>query len=150
MTTMVSEVMTTNVKVATPNQTIRQVAQMMAELDAGVLPVREEDHLVGVITDRDIAVRAVAEGMPPSTKVSKVMSAEVKYCFDDDDLDHVARNMADIKVRRLPVVNRDKRLVGILSLGDMALADGPDNAGTALCGISEPGGEHSQAAHAKH
>jgi CBS domain-containing protein len=148
--TMVSEVMTTKVKVAALNQTIREAARMMADLDAGVLPVGEQDHLVGVITDRDIAVRAVAEGLPPSTKVGEVMSPEVKYCFDDDDLDHVARNMADIKVRRLPVVNRSKRLVGILALGDIALADGPDIAGTALCGISEPGGEHSQAEDGKH
>ena len=77
------------------------------------------------------------------------MTKEIKYCFDDDDLDEVARNMADIKVRRLPVVNHDKRLVGILSLGDMAIEDGPDNAGVALCGISEPGGEHSQAEDAR-
>lgn len=148
--TMVRQVMTTNVKIATPNQTIREAARMMANLDAGVLLVGEQDHLVGVITDRDIAVRAVAEGLPPSTKVGEVMSTEVKYCFDDDDLDHVARNMADIKVRRLPVVNHDKQLVGILALGDMALADGPDNAGAALCGISEPGGQHSQTEDKKH
>ena len=78
------------------------------------------------------------------------MTTEVKYCFDDDKIDDVARNMADIKVRRLPVINHDKRLVGILSLGDMAVEDGPDNAGAALCGISEPGGEHSQAEDGKH
>ena len=73
------------------------------------------------------------------------MSTEVKYCFEDEDLDEVAENMADIKVRRLPVLNREKRLVGIVSLGDIALVDGPSNAGSALCSISEPGGEHSQA-----
>ena len=143
--TTVSEVMTPKVKIAAPDQTIQQVAGMMADIDAGIIPVSEQDRLVGMITDRDIAVRAVALGLPPETKVRQVMTKEIKYCFDDDNLDEVARNMADIKVRRLPVVNKDKRLVGILSLGDMAIEDGPDNAGVALCGISEPGGEHSQA-----
>ncbi len=148
--TMVSEVMTTNVKVAAPDQTLQQVAGMMADLDAGVIPVRDNDRLIGMITDRDIAVRAVAQGLPPDTQVRQVMTKEIKYCFDDDNVDEVARNMADIKVRRLPVINHDKRLVGIFSLGDMAVADGPDNAGVALCGISEPGGEHSQAEDGKH
>lgn len=148
--TLVSEVMTPNVKIAAPNQTIQQAAGMMADLDAGVLPVGNKERLIGMITDRDIAVRAVAKGLAPDTKVSDVMSAEVKYCFDDDNIDDVARNMGDIKVRRLPVVNRDKKLVGILSLGDIAVEEGPDDAGVALAGISEPGGEHSQAEDGKH
>jgi CBS domain-containing protein len=148
--TLVSEVMTPKVKIAAPDQTIQQAAGMMADLDAGIIPVADKDRLVGMITDRDIAVRAVAQGLPPDTQVSQVMSKDVKYCFDDDSIDDVARNMGDIKVRRLPVVNRDKRLVGILSLGDMAVEDGPDNAGVALSGISEPGGEHSQAEDGKH
>jgi CBS domain-containing protein len=141
----VNEAMSSDVKIANPNQTIRDAAKLMAEIDAGVLPVGEGDRLVGMITDRDIAIRAVAAGKPPTTPVSEVMSVEVKYCFEDDDLDDVAENMADIKLRRLPVLSRDKRLVGIVSLGDIALVDGPSNAGSALCGISEPGGEHSQA-----
>jgi CBS domain-containing protein len=148
--TLVSEVMTPKVKVAAPEQTIQQAAGMMADIDAGVLPVGDEDRLIGMITDRDIAVRAVAKGLAPDTKVREVMSSEVKYCFEDDNIDDVARNMADIKVRRLPVVNRDKRLVGILSLGDIAIEEGPDDAGAALVGISEPGGEHSQATDGKH
>ena len=148
--TMVSEVMTTNVKIAGPDQTLQQVAGMMADLDAGVIPVRDNDRLIGMVTDRDIVVRAVAQGLPPDTQVRQVMTKEIKYCFDDDNVEEVARNMADIKVRRLPVINHDKRLVGIFSLGDMAVADGPDNAGVALCGISEPGGEHSQAEDGKH
>ncbi|HKY85135.1 MAG TPA: CBS domain-containing protein [Pseudorhodoplanes sp.] len=148
--TLVSEVMTPTVKIAAPNQTIQQAAGMMADLDAGILPVGDQDRLVGMITDRDIAVRAVAKGLAPDTKISRVMSTEVKYCFDDDNIDDVARNMADIKVRRLPVVNHDKRLVGILSLGDIAVEEGPDDAGVALAGISEPGGEHSQAEDGKH
>ena len=139
----VKDAMTQDVEMASPSQTIRQAALLMAKLDAGALPVADKDHLVGMITDRDIAVRAVASGKGPKTPVREVMSQEVKYCFEDEDLAHVAKNMAEIKVRRLPVMNREKRLVGILSLGDLALANGPDPAGTALCGISEPGGEHS-------
>lgn len=142
----VSEVMTADVQIANPNQSIQDAAQTMAAIDAGVLPVGENDRLVGVITDRDIAVRAVAKGLSPSTKVREVMSeGEVMYCYEDEDLEDVAHNMADIKVRRLPVLNRAKRLVGIISLGDIAVADGPDSAGEAICGISEPGGMHSQA-----
>ena len=140
----ISEAMTTDVRIASPSQTIQQAARMMAELDAGVLPVGDNDRLVGMITDRDIAVRAVAEGLPPGTPVSEVMSREVKYCFADDDVEEVAHNMGDIQVRRLPVLNQDKRLVGIVSLGDIAMAEGPETAGEAICGISEPGGQHSQ------
>src|SRR5215510_2197410 len=137
--------MTRNVHMANPSQTIREVARLMADIDAGALPVGENDRLVGMITDRDIAVRAVAEGKGPDTPVRDVMSFDICYCFDDQELDEVAASMADVKVRRLPVVNRDKRLVGIISIGDIALADDPGEvASTALCGISEPGGEHSQ------
>jgi CBS domain-containing protein len=142
----VSEAMTTDVRIASPSQTIQQAARMMAEIDAGVLPVGDNDRLVGMITDRDIAVRAVAGGLPANTPVSEIMSREVKYCFADDDVDEVAHNMGDIQVRRLPVLNKDKRLVGILSVGDIAMAEGPEPAGEAICGISEPGGQHSQSA----
>jgi CBS domain-containing protein len=142
----VNEAMTSDVQIANPNQSIQEAAQTMAAIDAGVLPVGENDRLVGIITDRDIAVRAVAKGLSPSTKVREVMSeGEVMYCYEDEDLEDVAQNMADIKVRRLPVLNRAKRLVGIISVGDIAMADGPDSVGDAICGISEPGGMHSQA-----
>ena len=140
----VSEAMSNDVKIVNPDQSIRDAARMMADVDAGVLPVGENDRLVGMITDRDIAIRAVAAGKPPTTRVREIMSAEVKYCFEDDDLEDVAENMADLKVRRLPVLNHEKRLVGILSLGDIALFDGGGSAGDALTSISEPGGEHSQ------
>jgi CBS domain-containing protein len=140
----VSEAMTREVRVANPNQTIRDVAKIMQEIDAGALPVGENDRLVGIITDRDIAIRAVALGKGPDTPVREVMSQDVKYCFDDEDMDHVAQNMGDIQVRRLPVVNRDKRLVGIVSLGDVALAEGRKPAGEAVVGVSRPGGKHSQ------
>jgi CBS domain-containing protein len=140
----VSEVMTKDVRLIEPTQTIREAAKMMAELDAGIMPVREGDRLVGMITDRDIAVRAVAEGKGPDTSVSEVMTDDIKYCYEDDDTDDVARNMADIQVRRLPVLTRDKRLVGIISFGDMAVTDEPGKAGEAVAGISQPGGQHSQ------
>jgi CBS domain-containing protein len=144
MTMKVSEAMTRDVRVASPDQSIREAARTMAEIDTGVLPVGESDRLVGMITDRDIAIRAVAEGKGPDTPVREVMTQDVKYCFEDEDTDHVARNMADQQVRRLPVVNRDKRLVGILSLGDLAVMQGAGPAGEALTGVSQPGGEHSQ------
>lgn len=140
----IREAMSDDVQIANPNQSIREAAILMAKIDAGSLPVGENDRLVGIITDRDIAVRAIALGKGPDTLVRDVMSANVKYCFEGDDVGKVAQNMSDIKVRRLPVLDKGKRLVGIVSLGDLALADGPANAGEALCGISEPGGAHSQ------
>jgi CBS domain-containing protein len=143
---LVKEAMSSNVKIANPGQSIREAARLMAELDCGCLPVGEGDRLVGMITDRDIAVRAVAQGMSMRTAVRDIMSPEVKYCFEDAELDKVAQNMGDIQVRRLPVVNQDKRLVGILSLGDMALTQDAGYAANALSGISAPGGEHSQSA----
>jgi CBS domain-containing protein len=140
----VSEVMTRDVQLIEPTQTIQDAAKLMAELDTGIMPVREGDRLVGMITDRDIAVRAVAEGKGPDTPIREVMTQDVKYCYEDDDTEDVARNMADIQVRRLPVLTRDKRLVGIISLGDMAVSDGSSRAGEAVAGISQPGGQHSQ------
>jgi len=140
----VSEAMTPDVCIASPEQSIAEAARIMAEIDAGVLPVAENDRLIGMITDRDIAIRAVAAGKGAETPVREVMSREVKYCFEDQDTEDVAENMAEIKVRRLPVLNRGKRLVGILSLGDLAICEDPDCTGEALSGISEPGGEHSQ------
>jgi CBS domain-containing protein len=140
----VAEAMTRDVRLIEPNQSIRDAALLMAEMDAGIMPVREGDRLVGMITDRDIAVRAVAQGRGPDTPVREIMTDEVKYCFEDDDISAVERNMAEIQVRRLPVLTRDKRLVGIISLGDMAVTDEAGKAGEAVAGISQPGGQHSQ------
>jgi CBS domain-containing protein len=136
--------MTREVRIASPNQTIQDAASVMGEIDAGLLPVGEDDRLVGMISDRDIAIRAVARGKGPQTQVRDVMTADVKYCFEDEDTEDVIRNMADQQVRRLPVLNRDKRLVGILSLGDLAATESPGIAGEALAEISMPGGAHSQ------
>jgi CBS domain-containing protein len=142
----VSEAMTKDVRVANPDDTIRKAARTMASIDAGVLPVGENDRLIGMITDRDIAIRGIANGKGPKAKVRDVMTEDVKYCFDDQEIEDVTRNMADIQVRRLPVLNRDKRLVGILSLGDIATSRDGKAANDALSGISRPGGEHVQAA----
>lgn len=144
----VAEAMSRDVCVASPDQSICDVACTMARIDAGVVPVADSDRLLGMVTDRDIAIRAVAAGKGPDTPVREVMTAEVKYCFEDEDLNHVAHNMAELRVRRLPVLNRDKRLVGILSLGDIALRQGKKAAGEAVAGVSQHGGPHSQPANA--
>lgn len=144
----ISDCMTRNVRVVNPKQTLQEAARLMADLDAGVLPVGENDRLVGVITDRDIAVRAVGAGKGPDTPVSEAMSSEVMYCFEDEDVDHVVRNMGSLQVRRLPVMSREKRLVGIVTLGDIATSRRADSekVGEALGSISRAGGQHSQGA----
>jgi uncharacterized protein (DUF2267 family)/CBS domain-containing protein len=132
------DLMTRDVITTSPDETVQQAAQRMAELDIGALPVSENGKLIGMVTDRDIAVRGVAEGKNPNARVRDVMTPEIKYCFTDQGIDEIAGNMADIQIRRLPVVNRDKRLVGILSLGDLAAGDDPEWAAEALSGISRP------------
>ena len=135
----ISDIMTRDVRLTTPETSIQQAAMTMDEIDAGFIPVSDNDRLVGTITDRDIAVRAVAKGLGPDTKVSEVMTRDVKYCFEGDEVADVARNMGDIQVRRLPVVSADKQLVGVVSLGDIAIeSDHDGDAETALSGISEP------------
>jgi CBS domain-containing protein len=140
----VSDIMTRDVRLLKPDQTIREAANLMAEINAGALPVSENDRLVGMITDRDIVIRAVAQGRPLDTKVAAVMSKEVLYCFDTDELEDVSRNMGKAQVRRLPVVNADKRLVGIVSLGDLARSEDPATIGRTVTRVSTPGGKHDQ------
>jgi CBS domain-containing protein len=135
--------MTRNPQLINPDDTIQHAARLMAECDCGILPVSEGDHLVGMISDRDIAIRGIGNGKGPHSKVRDAMTPEVKYCFEDEDAAHVAENMADLQVRRLPVMNRDKRLVGIISLSDLARKE-PD-IGKALAGIAQPGDQHNQA-----
>ena len=145
----ISEVMTRDVQITRPDQTLREIARLMADLGIGAIPVGENDRLVGMITDRDIAVRGVANGKGPEASVREAMTAEVEYCFEDDSVEEVARKMDQLQIRRLPVLSREKRLVGIISLGDVALeADEP--AVKALQGISRPGGKHSQADAVRH
>jgi len=138
----VADVMTPDVQMIEPDQTVQEAAQKMSEEDTGVLPVAQDDRLVGMVTDRDLAVRVLAEGKDPAdTKVSEVMTPDVKYVFEDQDVQEVSENMAEQQLRRMPVLNRDKRLVGIVSLGDLATQQ-PHVAGRALGGISRPGGQH--------
>lgn len=142
----VGKVMCTDVQTVHPDETLRRAAALMKEIDAGVLPVGEDDKLVGMVTDRDIAIRGIAEGKGPDAKVRQVMSQEVKYCYEDEDVAHVTENMAELQVRRLPVMSRDKRLVGIISLADLATEGSLPKTARALHGISQPGGQHNQSA----
>ena len=141
----IAECMTHEVDVVRPDQPIREAAQFMLRDDAGSMPVCDGDRLVGMVTDRDIAVRAIAEGRGPDTPVRDAMTDHIDYCFDDDDVEEVAVKMSDAQVRRFPVVSReDKRLVGIVSLGDPSRSNKDDAAAVALDGITDPGGRHSQ------
>jgi CBS domain-containing protein len=141
----VSEVMSSKVEITSPEDSIQRAAQVMARIDSGILPVGDGDRLVGMITDRDIAIRGVGAGRNPAdTPVNDVMTREVKYCFEDDDVSDVAESMAQLQVRRLPVLSRQKRLTGIISLGDIARDHEPGQAGSALQRISRKGGQHTQ------
>lgn len=134
----VREIMSRDVKVARPTDTIQSAAKCMNEIDAGSLPVCDGQTLQGMLTDRDIALRAVGEGRSFETPVAELMTGDVEYCFEDDDVRAAADQMAELQVRRLPVVDRDKRLVGILSLGDIALNAKDKTTGQTLEEISEP------------
>lgn len=140
----VSECMTREVRIVDPAETLEDAARTMADIDAGFLPVGENDKLVGIITDRDIAIRAVGTGQPADAQIRDVMSREVKYCYDDDDVDDILNNMAVQQVRRLPVVDRDKRLVGVVSISDLATNGETARSGEALGDIARPSGYHSQ------
>ena len=140
----VSEVMTSTVQTVSADQTAREAAGFMLRAEAGSIPVCEGDKVIGIITDRDIAVRGVAEGRGPDTPVSELMSDGIICAHEDDDVQEVARRMSEEQVRRLPVVDHDDRLVGIVSLGDLARESGGEPAQQALEGVSAPGGEHQQ------
>jgi CBS domain-containing protein len=137
--------MTSDVQIVKPDQTIREAAGFMLRADAGSIPVCDGERLQGMITDRDIAVRAVAEGLGPDTPVTQIMTSDVLYAYEDDQVEDVAAQMSRAQVRRMPVVSReDKRLVGIVSIGDLSDAGEHDMAALALDGITEDGGERSQ------
>jgi len=125
----IKDVMTQNCDWIAPETTLAEAAQMMKDKDVGFLPVGENDKLIGTVTDRDIVLRAVAQNAPASENVKAVMTPKLMYCFDDQPVDEICKNMAEIKVRRLPVVNRDKRLVGVVSLGDLAQQASRPNVG---------------------
>jgi len=139
----VKHIMTRHVEYVRPSATLQSAAREMKDLDVGVIPVcgdGDNDRIVGMLTDRDITIRATAEGMDPkSTQVQDVMTEEVVWCFEDDSIGRAADLMRDRQIRRLLVMNQAKRLVGILSLGDLATETGDeDRAGDVLEIVSEP------------
>jgi CBS domain-containing protein len=135
---LISEVMTRDVELVAPDTDLSSVACRMRDRDIGVLPVGDNDRLVGMVTDRDIVVNAIAAGLDPArTTAREVMSPKVLYCFEDQSVDEVLANMGAEQVRRLPVVNRHKKLVGIVSLGDLAKSGPNGKSGEALKEISE-------------
>ena len=126
----IKDIMSKDVEVVSPDARLHEIASKMQKRDCGCVIVVKDDRLVGMITDRDIAVRCIANAHDPaSTTAEKIMSPEILYCMDTDDADDVAKNMGENKVRRLPVLNAEKRLVGIVSLGDLA-----SNTNHELCG----------------
>lgn len=129
----VKEVMSTNVETVGTDASLQDVAKKMLKSDCGAVIVVKDDRLIGMITDRDIAIRCIAEEHDPvSMEIEKVMTRDILYCRDTDDTDDVVRNMGENRVRRLPVLNAEKRLVGIVSLGDLASHTNHELCGRAL------------------
>jgi CBS domain-containing protein len=140
----ISEVMTRDVQTVRPDQPVQEAASFMLSADAGSIPVSDGGRLVGMITDRDIAVRGVAKGHGPDTPVRELMTDEIICVREDDDVDEVASKMSRAQVRRLPVIDDNEQLCGIVSLGDLSREADEDSAAEALQGVSEPGGSHRQ------
>ena len=140
----VSEVMTTEVETISAEQTAREAASFMLRADAGAIPVCEGDRVVGMITDRDITVRGVAEGRGPDTPVSELMSDGIICAREDEDIETVAQRMSQEQIRRLPVLDADDKLCGIVSIGDLARETRSESAHEAFEGVSAPGGQHQQ------
>jgi CBS domain-containing protein len=137
----IRDVMTAGVELIGPDATLVDAASRMAEADVGILPVGENDHLVGVVTDRDIVVRGIAQGADPSeTTIREVMTEKVLYCFDDQEPSEAASDMAKQQIRRLPVVDRKKQLIGMVSLADIARKDDTGKAGATLRQVVAPNG----------
>ena len=140
----VSEVMTRNVQTVRPDQTARDAAGFMLSADAGAIPVTDGDRLMGMITDRDIAVRGVAEGHGPDTPVRELMTNDIVAARLEDDTNEVAARMSEAQVRRLPVIDDQQKLCGIVSLSDLTQKGDGSAAEQALQGVSQPGGQHQQ------
>ncbi len=138
---LVREIMSHGARVIHPDSTVQEAARMMKDLDVGPLPVCDGQRIVGMVTDRDITVRSTAEGKDPAShRVRDVMTADVIYCREDDDVAAAARMMRDRQIRRLIVIGANNRLVGIVSLGDLATETDEDVAGNTLEGVSQPAG----------
>ena len=140
----ISEVMTTEVETIRADQTAREAASFMLRADAGSIPVCDGDKVIGIITDRDIAVRGVAEGRGPDTPVSELMSDGIICAREDEEIETVAQRMSEEQVRRLPVLDAEEKLIGIVSLGDLAREARSEPAQEAFEGVSAPGGAHQQ------
>lgn len=132
----VREVMSPHAVTLTPGQTLKEAAEIMRRIEIGFVPVGENDRLVGTVTDRDIVINGIALGKSSDDAVAEVMSSDVLFCYQDQEVAVVARNMGEQQVRRLPVVDRDKNLVGIVSIGDLSADGDPSAAGVALEQIS--------------
>jgi CBS domain-containing protein len=133
----VADVMTADVQVASPSDTVAQVARRMSEIDSGVMPIVEGDDIVGLITDRDIVIRVVGENRDSEIPVSEVMTTSVETCRASDKLKDAARRMAELQIRRLLVVDDEGKLAGVLSLGDVAREHSARAVGETLEDISE-------------
>ena len=140
----VSEVMTQTVQTVGPDQRVQEAASFMLSADAGSIPVTEDGRLVGMITDRDIAVRGIAKGYGPDTPVRDLMTDDLIVLRIDDEIEEAASKMSQAQVRRLPVIDSDERLCGIVSLGDLSRETDSETASQALEGVSQPGGQHQQ------
>ena len=140
----VSDVMTRDVQTVSPDEPVQEAANFMLNADAGSIPVTDGGRLIGMITDRDIAVRGIANGRGPDTPVRELMTDNLVIARIDDDIEEVATKMSDAQVRRLPVIDEEERLCGIVSLGDLSREADTDCASEALEGVSQPGGEHRQ------
>ena len=134
----VSEVMTNDVRTVTPDQSVREAASFMLRADAGSIPVCEGDKVIGMITDRDIAVRGIAEGRGPDTPVRELMTDHIICANSEDNVDEIAQRMSKEQVRRLPVLDAEQQLVGIVSLGDLARETRGEASHEALEGVSQP------------
>jgi len=145
--TQIKEVMSPDYKFISPDTSVQEAAKLMRDGDFGFIPVGENDKLIGMVTDRDIAIRSVAEGKDPSSQnVKDIMTAKTYYCYDDQSAEEVCNNMGEIQVRRLPVVNRDKRLVGVVSLGDLAQQASRPNVGQTQQQITAQCAQHAKKA----
>ena len=140
----VSEVMTREVQTIQPDQTAQQAASFMLSTDAGSIPVTEGERLIGMITDRDIAVRGIAKGHGPDTPVRELMTNDIICAREDEEIEDVASKMSEAQVRRLPIIDNEDRLCGIVSLGDLARETSDESAHQALEGVSQLGGQHQQ------
>ena len=140
----VAEIMTQDPEVVTSDFVLKDAALKMRELDVGMLPIGKDDRLVGMLTDRDITIRATAEGRDPTkTQVHEVMTEEVVYCFEDQEVSEAAKLMQEKQIRRLPILNREKRLIGIVSLGDVAVHSGEKSVvAETIKEVSEPAAPH--------